>query len=486
MTDPSADRSEERRLLIIVSDRADLSASVRSRVRDVMRWGGRSAGEGDARRSGEHLFHGDPADPRTYHWVAPARGLSAVVDLADTQLRRAVEKTLRTLRPDAALLILRGQEVDEPGDGTVVRPGPLRDALRLDLDEELGRLEAERRMWCLHRFVEGEDTVPIVLHPDPDPDALSSALAVRVLLGRDARRAPVVTLRTMTRPENRRMADLLNLDVVEVSAAELDRYGRVVAVDTQPGNAGAQGGARWAVIDHHPAEEGLVVGFRDIRPDYGATATLLTEYLRAAPDCAVGSSLATALLYGIRTDTAMLTRGLRAEDVEAYAWLQDRADPALLRRIERPAYTPALVRAFGTAVAGVVLREDVAVGWAGRLDSDHGHVLSDLADLCLGIEGAAWAAAGAVMDGELVLALRHMGPGPGAGEVARKLAGEEGRGGGHGTMARATVSAADEALDEAPGSPSAGAWLADRLLAAISRPRPPRVPRETGPAGGRP
>ena len=224
MNHPAEERAEEPRLLVIVSERTDLSASVRSRRREVRRWAGRTGSDEEPRRRGERLFHGDPGDESTYGWIAPARAVSVVVDLADDGERRRVEATLRRLRPDAALLVLGGSEKDEPGDGTLVRPGPLRDALRLDLDEERERLEAERRVWCLRRFVEGVETVPIVLHPDPDPDALSSALAVRVLLGRDARGAPIVTRRAMTRPENRRMAELLHLDVVEVSAAELARY----------------------------------------------------------------------------------------------------------------------------------------------------------------------------------------------------------------------------------------------------------------------
>ncbi|MEX2611700.1 MAG: hypothetical protein WEA24_17390 [Gemmatimonadota bacterium] len=466
-TDP-VEIGPDTRLLLIVSDRVDASASVRSRSREVLRWAGHDPLESAPRHAGERIFHGDPAAADTYNWITEAQAVSIVLDLADADLRHRVAGTLRALRPDAALLLLRGTEEDKAGDGTVVRSGALRDVLRVDVEEELERLEAERRVWCLRDFARGVDTLPIVLHPDPDPDALSSALAIRVLLGRDSHDAPVVTLRTMTRPENCRMAELLNLDVVQVSAAELNRYDRVVAVDTQPHNAGARGGAGWAVVDHHPLESGLTIGLRDVRPDYGATATILSEYLRAAPDRTVSAPLATALLYGIRTDTDALTRGVGPPDVAAYAWIQERVDPMLLRLIERPAYSRTLVRRFGAAVAGVVVGEDVAAVWSGALDGDDAHMLSELADLCLGVEGASWGVAGALIEEDLVLAIRHLGPGPGAGAVAKRLVAGAGRGGGHATMARAVLPPPPAARGSDAGAEAMGAWIVERIRSALA------------------
>jgi hypothetical protein len=81
------------------------------------------------------------------------------------------------------------------------------------------------------------------------------------------------------------------------------------------------------------------------------------------------------------------------------------------------------------------------VAFAGALDPDQVHVLADLGDFCLGIEGVTWAVAAALINDELVMALRHTGPGPGAGDFARYLASSGGRGGGHGTMARVSIPA---------------------------------------------
>jgi nanoRNase/pAp phosphatase (c-di-AMP/oligoRNAs hydrolase) len=411
---------------------------VRSRHRDVVRWVPTGS------PSNEHTFSGDPADPSCYDWARDARAVTAVIDLRPPERGRAALAALRSIRPDAAVLLL-STDVDDPdraNDGTVARRGELRDVLRLDLDDELQRLEAARRSFCLRQFAAGDGTVPILIHDDPDPDALSSALAVATLLGGSAERTPIVTLETMARPENRRMAELLNIRVTRVTAAELGRFERVITVDTQPRYLQTDGRPRFAVIDHHPPEPASYSAeFLDIRPHYGATATMMTEYLRAVDERRVNRSLATALLYGIRTDTDSLTRGVTPADVEAYAFLQERADPQLVRRMERPSFAPETAHAFGRALAELECDNELCVALLGELPADQAHVLADLADFCLNVENVTWVVAAAVIDGELVLTLRHVGQDPGAGEVAHAIARRGGHGGGHATMARAVLPA---------------------------------------------
>jgi nanoRNase/pAp phosphatase (c-di-AMP/oligoRNAs hydrolase) len=228
-----------------------------------------------------------------------------------------------------------------------------------------------------------------------------------------------------------------------VSPAEMLRFNRLITVDAQPtvlGDlSGAPAGLRLATIDHHPAESGYDADFLDIRPTYGATATIMTEYLRTDARLRIGAPLASALLHGIRTDTDGLARGVTAEDVDAYAFLQEHADPVLLRRLERPSYPLESARAYGAALAGLVRDNDTVVAYAGTLDSDRQHVLADLADFCLGIQGVTWAVAAAIINEDLVLGLRHHGPGPGAGDLARVIAAEGGKGGGHAAMGRVSV-----------------------------------------------
>lgn len=444
MSSEVPDPTGSRPVLIIISESSAVPSNVRSGGRQVRRWHADS-GHG----TGETGFAGDPTDPGTYAWARDAVAVTAVIDLQPVSRARAALAALRECRPDAAVLLLSAEasDLDGPGDGTLARGGRMRDVLRLDLEEELERLEAERRTWCLRRFAEGGEIVPILIHNDPDPDAVSSALAVATLLGGSPDRTPIVTMDGMTRPENRRMADLLHIRVTRVTLAELRQFDRVITVDTQPRGLQKDGSPRVAVLDHHPREPGYDAEFADIRPDYGATASIMTEYLRAAQADRIHRPLATALLFGIRTDTDSLMRGVTPADVEAYAFLQQHADLQLVRRFERPSYPLSTAIRFGRALAGAACEDDLCVAYLGTLDSDEAHVLADLADFCLGVENVTWVAAAAVLDDELVITLRHTGAGAGAGgesrvgagSVARALAEEGGSGGGHAMMARAAL-----------------------------------------------
>lgn len=430
-------RSEEQQtqqpVLILVSDGPDLNADVRSKARHVRRWTSDEA-------EGADVFSGDPADPRSFEWARSAPAVTAVIDVQPAEYARAVVKALREVRPDAGVLLLTDgtQDVDNPVDGTLSRPGRLRDVLRVDLEDELERLEAERRVHCLRGFVGDADVVPILVHPDPDPDAVSSALAVATLLGRP-RDTPIVTLEPSTRPENRRMLELLHIDVTRVTLDELRTFERIITVDTQPRALQRDGSPLVAVIDHHPREDGWVAEFTDIRPQYGATATMMTEYLRALGERHMNTRLATALLFGIRTDTNSLTRGVTAADVEAYAYLQDHADRDLVQRFERPSYPLELARTYGRALQEAMCGDGTCVSWVGEVEDDQSHVLVDLADFCIGIEHVTWVVVGGDVDGKAVLVIRHAGGGEGAGALARLLTEHGGSGGGHRTMARATL-----------------------------------------------
>jgi nanoRNase/pAp phosphatase (c-di-AMP/oligoRNAs hydrolase) len=329
-----------------------------------------------------------------------------------------------------------------------------------------GREENAKRVHELRAFARGTAVVPILVQQDPDPDGMAGALGLRSLLRRKEEESPIVSLGDITRAENRRMAELLGLRVVRVSEAELNGYKQVVAVDTQP--APAQTRTRYAVIDHHPVRPGYDADFTDIRPHLGAASTIVTQYLRVDDERRITPRLATALLYGIRTDTEVLRRGTSPEDVEAYAFLQGIADQDLLRKIGRPAFSEAAVRAVGRAVAGLRKQEDIAVAWVGRLDDRASHVLPTLADFCLTIEGVAWSAAGGLVEDEVAINIRRVGGGPGAGELARELAEQPGMGGGHQSMARVAIRLdGGPAPSAEPGDPAATAWLLERALAGV-------------------
>ena len=87
------------------------------------------------------------------------------------------------------------------------------------------------------------------------------------------------------------------------------------------------------VVDHHPPQPGYSAVFKDIRPDYGSTSTILTEHLRAV-DISISERTATAMLYAIKSDTLFFNRQANRADLEAFSFLYPLADAAMIRKME--------------------------------------------------------------------------------------------------------------------------------------------------------
>lgn len=328
-------------------------------------------------------------------------------------------------------------------------------------------VDTPRRVHELRAFAQGTTVVPVLVQQDPDPDGMASALGIRTLLNRTEDDCPVISLGEITRPENQRLAELLDLRVVRVSESELHGFKRVVAVDTQP--APVESKTRYAVIDHHPVRAGYSADIVDIRPEIGAAATMITEYLRVDDEQRISPRLATALIYGIRTDTDVLRRGTTPADIEAYAFLQGMADQELLRKIGRPAFSESAVRAMGKGLAGIGIDGDIGVAYAGSLDRRAANVLPNLADFCLAIEGVSWSAAAALVEDEMVINIRRVGATLAAGDLARALAQEEGMGGGHRSMARVAMRRLDDLpVSSEAGDPAAVNWLLNRVRDGVA------------------
>lgn len=449
--------------VLLITEDADFLAPAFSAETLLWRWRAADGAEDD-------VFTGDPTDPETYEFVREIHDLSALVALPDQEQATRVAAAIQLVNPEAAVLVVGERELGAAA-GPLARLVDWRRALRGELEDELRQLESCKRVQALRAFAEDAAIVPILIHQDPDPDALASAMAIRVLLRREPNQAPILTLDEITRPENRRMAELLDIQVTQVTKAELLAFDRIICADMQPRDFKGLECPRLAVIDHHPPESGYDAEYLDIRPHYGATATLLTEYIRVIDERWLGDRLATALLYAIKTDTDNLTRGVSPADVVAYNFLLERADALLLRRIERPAYAERTARAYGRGIADMRMKNDLAVAFLGNMSVDDSHILADVADFLLAMDEATWAAAAAIVEQRLVVNLRHLGNHRGAGALARALADHgAGSGGGHATMARAVLKLEKEwgTLADAPLE-EARDLLLDRLATYLER-----------------
>jgi len=301
---------------------------------------------------------------------------------------------------------------------------------------------ARRRLRALRRALDGASRCTFLVQNDPDPDAIASALALRRTLGFSAARSPIVTVGQITRPENKRLIAELHEHVRHVSKKRLPQLAPLILVDVQPPYFGDGLPDVAAVIDHHPTTDAYRARFRDVRTNYGASATMAAEYLLAANSDGVTTKLATALLYGIITDTKSLSRSASDEDLEMFAYLFPRADQAMLRRIQHPSYGPLALKRFGQALQHATVRRGIAYLHLGRLPKDQEHVVAQLAEFGLGMKGADVAAVSGVFGRNLVMSTRALSPQAELGERLRAIFDEYGSAGGHPVMAKAVVSLA--------------------------------------------
>jgi nanoRNase/pAp phosphatase (c-di-AMP/oligoRNAs hydrolase) len=315
----------------------------------------------------------------------------------------------------------------------------LRSLIRDDIDEEFAHLTNLHRVVELRELVEPREKLGILLQPDPDPDGIACGYALRALLGRKRPTAPLISFGEVKRPENIAMIDALGIDVRTVTPDDLDEFDGLALLDVQPAVFGENMPARVrsvdVVIDHHPERSGYDAVFRDIRPNYGATATILTEYIRAA-GLDLFPRLATALVYGIKSDTQLLGRETSHHDMASFAYLHASHSPALLRRIERPALPTGGLRALGRALSNTEVEDGIHLLVLGRVGEE---VIPQVADLGLQAEGAEWAIAAGIVGSDLIFSVRNVGYVRAAGDVVRAVVEGLGVGGGHRSMAKGII-----------------------------------------------
>ena len=273
---------------------------------------------------------------------------------------------------------------------------------------------------------------------DPDPDAIGSALAVKRLLWHKVGSTSIGMIRPIRRLNNLAMVRLLRLPLFLLKKQDTEKYHKFVLVNAQPSHNDLFGQIHYtAVIDHHPETGGMNGGFSDVRPEYGSTSTIMCEYLRAAR-IKPSHTLATALLYGIKTDTRNFERHTLIEDIEAFGYLFEYADHNILRKIEISDLSLRDTRFFHLAFE----RKHVVKDWIfAHLDEvPSSDILVEIAEFMLKIHDISWSiVSGIIHHDTLVIVVRNDGHRKDAGKLIRHAFGSIGCAGGHQAMARAEI-----------------------------------------------
>jgi nanoRNase/pAp phosphatase (c-di-AMP/oligoRNAs hydrolase) len=278
-----------------------------------------------------------------------------------------------------------------------------------------------------------ENNVLIVINADPD--AMACAMAVKRLLWRKVTSVTITYFNEMTRPDNLTMIRVLDLEMIHINEVDEKAFDRFVVVDSQPDHHECFAMFPYdAVIDHHPlsCDSGK---FNDIRPEYGACSSMMTEYLKSA-GVKPSQKLATALLMGIKTDTGGF-RQAAMEDVRAFQYLYQFANTCLMARIEQAEFKETDLEFIGHAIKQRKIINHRVYAHTGKIMNPDQCVI--VADFFMRIESANWSIISGIYEEKLVIIMRNDGLRRSAGNTVKDAFSHIGSAGGHRTMARVEI-----------------------------------------------
>ena len=296
----------------------------------------------------------------------------------------------------------------------------------------------------LRAVLRGRQRLLVLTHNNPDPDSLGGAVGLqefaRLAEGVESRLA--VTGKIL-RAENQAMVRELGIQMDRLDAVKLTDFDCVALVDTQPGFGHTfvpPGLLVDIVLDHHLCAEAVAqldkVAFVDVRPEIGATSSIVAGHLIEA-GVKPSREAATALVYGIRTDTADLSRNVSELDVRAYEFLSPLVDRQKLAAITSPRLPLAYFQTLKDALGKVRLYDGLTLCSLGRTSS--AEMVAEVADLLLRMEGVRAVFCGGLVGSAYYVSVRTEVGGDAWRLIREGMEGEAGSCGGHGSVAGGTI-----------------------------------------------
>ncbi len=280
----------------------------------------------------------------------------------------------------------------------------------------------------------------VLTHDNPDPDSVSSALALAYIVKNKFKVPTVIKYGGIIgRAENRAMIRLLGFRIMPLSDSDFKPGVDFALVDMQPntGNSSFPKNRKPAiVIDHHPLRKATKADFIDVRTDYGATATILTEYLFES-GLEIPSKLATALSYGISSETQDLGREARDRDIQAYLALFPKSNKKTLSQIEHPRLSREYFISLNRALHHSFIYKNAIATSLGEIDNPD--FVAFVADFMLRLERISWSMCLGRYKDKIIVSIRTTNTKGEAGRFLRRLIGKKGTAGGHGMIAGGQV-----------------------------------------------
>jgi len=280
----------------------------------------------------------------------------------------------------------------------------------------------------------------IQTHDIPDPDALASAEAFRILAKSRGISARVVVNGLPHRRENLALIKECGISVKLLDALNIKKSNRYrwAYIDCFPGNRNVTlhryaPGNDFIAIDHHAQSpknpylktEGVLIA----EPGAGATATILTCMLFAA-EVIPSTRLASALSYAIITDTMDFSRGTTQDDLDSFKMLFPYTNQRIISRLRNAPKPRHYFRTVRRSMDKAMFYRHVA--WVNLGEVNGGEIVAEMADFILTCERISWSLALGYRGSRLFMSLRSSNPKARCGLVIARLLGNlKGAAGGH-------------------------------------------------------
>lgn len=279
----------------------------------------------------------------------------------------------------------------------------------------------------------------ILTHDYPDPDALASAYALYYLAHHCfGILAKIVYGGSIGRVENQMMTRLLKIPIHKVHARDFESYSHVALVDTQPGfknNSFPKNQKAFLIIDQHEGIKKPEADLSIIDTECGATCVIVAQALLMMK-VRIPPAVATALVYGILTDTNNLYRVGRRDVIQTYLDLLPFSQLTVLAKIQNPARPRNFFLLLSRGMKKALVCRRLIVSHLGCIKNPD--FVSQIADFLLTYRGMRCSLCTGRFHGRLYVSLRMAGMKKAAvpaHEILRSLFSNRGEAGGHDTIA---------------------------------------------------
>ena len=301
----------------------------------------------------------------------------------------------------------------------------------------------------LNKVLNKKKNLLIVLHDNPDPDAIASAWALEFLVKSCYQiESRLAYGGLIGRAENRAMVRELKINLKRMSRIHFSEYDCVAMVDTQPfsGNHSLPQNVQCHIVfDHHPRRKGLKLDFVVIEPTVGATSTLVYKCLEQF-NLTVPADLATAIAYGIRSETQDLDRETSKHDIAAYLAVYPKSNVRKLARMTHPKLPRSyFLHIYEAIKRAIVFRHLMCIHLE---DIPYPDIVGEIADMMLKHKGIGWCLCTGRYHRNLILSLRSSNRKARASVIIQKLVKDTKNAGGHDLFAGGKMKLTSSSKDE--------------------------------------